>query len=128
MGSVLIVDDLEEYLRALERSLRGDWVVHCARGVEEAKASLGRSDSDVAVIDMRLSEEDAGNRDGLELLRWIREHRAGLPVVMMSAYRDFDAAVHALNLHADAFLTKPIDVRELKRILARLAQGGAGGA
>lgn len=104
-------------------------MVRCARNVDEAKASLGSFDPDVAVIDMRLSEEDAENREGLELLRWIRENRAGLPVVMMSAYRDFDAAVHALNLHADAFLKKPIDVRELKHVLNQLAQarklGGA---
>jgi DNA-binding NtrC family response regulator len=118
MGTVLIVDDIADYLRSLERALADSWCVICASTVEDAKNVLLRESVNVALIDMRLSEDDPANRDGLLLLEWIREHRPGTPVVMMSAYRDFDSAVDALNAGADRFLRKPVDLRELRSVLA----------
>ena len=58
LESILIVDDVEDYLRALERCLRRDWVVECARSIEEAKAKLETVDPAVAVVNLRLSEAD----------------------------------------------------------------------
>ncbi len=121
MKRLLIVDDVEDYLRALERALSGEWSILSARSLEEAKQQLSTQTVDIALIDVRLSETEPHNQDGILLLKWLRERNPNLPVVMMSAYRDFDAAVEALNLGANHFLKKPIDLRELKQLLRSLA-------
>ncbi len=116
---ILVVDDVREYLDALGRALAADYDMLTASSLEEAKSKLDASVM-LALVDVRLSEEDAANRDGLLLLGWIRENRPSLPVVMMSAYRDFDAAADALNLGASRYLKKPINLRELKQTIAEL--------
>ena len=75
---------------------------------------------DIVLIDIRLDEKDPENKEGLELLKWIRENKKNMPVVMMSAYRDFDYAVEALNLGANYFVKKPLDPEELLKILRKL--------
>ncbi len=118
---ILLVDDLPEYLYSLSRALEAEGEVVTASNLEEAKARID-AETAVALVDVRLSEEDPGNRDGIILLAWIRERFPGAKVLLMSAYRDYDAAVDALNLGAVGFLRKPVDIRELKHRIADLAR------
>lgn len=113
---ILIVDDIEEYLRSLENSLKDEHEVFKAKSLEEAKKTTSR-DIDIALVDIRLFEEDKGNRDGLVFLEWLKMNHPGVPAIMMSAYQEFDLAVEALNLGALYFLKKPINLMELKGIL-----------
>jgi len=123
MKRVLILDDLPEYVRALARSLESEFEVETACSLEDAFRKM-TLDVDVCLVDIRLDEKDPENRDGLKFLKWVKERFPQVPVVMMSAYRDFDAAVEALNQGAAYFLKKPIDLRHLKAILHRFAEGG----
>jgi len=109
---ILIVDDVEEYLNSLKRALSGKYEVILAFSLSEAKAKLNKAIS-LALLDIRLSEEDMSNRDGIILLGWIKEKFPDIPVIMMSAYRDFDSAVDSINLGASAYLKKPIRLKEL---------------
>jgi DNA-binding NtrC family response regulator len=118
--SILIVDDLQEYLHSLEHILKQDYAVSAAVSLDQAKEKMAHERVDIALIDVRLNESDQSNRDGLLLLKWIKEHHPAISVVMMSAYRDFDHAVDALNMGADRFLKKPIEITELKKTLAEL--------
>jgi len=122
MMRILIVDDMQEYLSALTRALSSEHEVVTAMSLKEAKEKMD-SAIDIALVDIRLSEEDATNRDGILLLGWIKENFPNVPVVMMSAYRDFDAAVDALNLGASRYLKKPINLRELRHVLEELPKG-----
>jgi len=119
--TILIVDDVREYLDALCRALGDDYDILTAASLDAAKAKM-EPGVKLALLDVRLSEEDAANRDGLLLLGWLREHHPGIPVVMMSAYRDFDAAADALNLGAARYLKKPINLRELRETIAELVK------
>jgi DNA-binding NtrC family response regulator len=121
---ILIVDDSEAYLQALERALRDEWTSVCAGSLDQAVRLLSGHRFAAAIVDVRLSESDPENRDGIRLLRLLRESQPALPVILMSAYRDFDAISQAVNLHANHFLTKPVDVRELKQMLNELTGGG----
>ena len=120
MQTVLIVDDVEDYLRSLANALSGDFIVKAASSLAVAKTAMG-DDVDVALVDVRLSDVDETNRDGLVLLEWLRAEYPEAPVIVMSAYRDFDVAVEALNLGAACFLRKPIELRELRGLLEALA-------
>lgn len=123
MTKVLILDDSSDYLRALRGALRRDFEVLTAGSPEEAQKLLDAT-VQVVLIDVRLSEDDESNRDGILFLRWAKERHPKIPMLMMSAYRNFDAVVEALNVGADYFLKKPIDLRQLKEILHEAGEHG----
>jgi DNA-binding NtrC family response regulator len=118
MIKILILDDVEEYLNSLARALSGEYEIVKAKSLEEAKTKMDSSIK-LALVDIRLSEMDMTNRDGIIFLGWLRENYPEIPVIMMSAYRDFDAAVDALNLGASYYLKKPINIRELKELISK---------
>ena len=120
MKCVLIVDDIEEYLDTIKGFIEDDFKSFKARNLQEAKEIIERETIDIALIDIRLDENDPENKEGLDLLKWIREKQPDLPVVVMSAYREFDYAVEALNLGAKYFIKKPVNPEELLRILKEL--------
>lgn len=113
MEKILIVDDIEDYLGSLENALKGDFEIIKARSLSEAKEKMTNSIK-LALVDIRLKEDDPENRDGLIFLEWVKMNFPGIKVIIMSAYREFDRAVEALNLGAEYFLRKPINLVELK--------------
>jgi len=121
MAKILILDDQEDYVRSLTHALRGDFEITTATSLFEAKERMEPT-VDLALIDIRLSEDDPSNRDGLHFLEWVRMNYPEIPVIMMSAYREFDLAVESLNLGASYFLRKPINLVELKALLKLFAE------
>lgn len=113
MNKILIVDDIEDYLRSLENALKGDFEIIKAMSLTEAKEIMNK-EIRVALVDIRLKEDDPQNRDGLVFLEWVKMNYPETKVIIMSAYREFDLAVEALNLGAEYFLRKPINLVELK--------------
>jgi len=124
MDCILIVDDDKEYLSSLGNVLKADFEVVKAVSLSEAKDALSAGVK-VALVDIRLDEKDESNRDGLRFLEWLKMNRADVPVVIMSAYSEFDLAVDALNLGAAYFLKKPINLAELTGILKGLLAKGS---
>ena len=118
---ILILDDVAEYVQSLGRALSLEYDIVKTFTLEQAKKAMDSTIS-LALVDIRLSEDDMANRDGIIFLGWLKENFSNVPVVMMSAYRDFDSAVEALNLHAEGYLKKPINLRELKGLIASLLE------
>ncbi|MEO0248498.1 MAG: response regulator [candidate division WOR-3 bacterium] len=120
MATVLIVDDIPEYLAALQRALEGEFQVLTALSLGQAQETITPEVS-LLLVDICLDESRPGiDRGGIEVLKWAKREYPHIPVVMMSAYRDFDAAVECLNLGAAKFLRKPIDVAELRALVKEL--------
>jgi len=113
MEKILIVDDIEEYLDSLANALKNDFEIIRAMSLVEAKEKMSELIK-VALVDIRLKEDDPNNRDGLVFLEWVKMNFPKTKVIIMSAYREFDLAVEALNLGAEYFLRKPINLVELK--------------
>ncbi len=117
---ILIVDDKIEYLEALKRALYDEFEVLTAKSFEETKKIISE-DIELFLVDICLDETKPGeDRGGVEILKWIKANYPQKPVIMMSAYRDFDAAVESLNLGAEKFLKKPINIAELKQTIRDL--------
>lgn len=121
MARILIVDDVREYLDSLSRALGSEHEVITAASLEEARQHAGDMIS-VALVDVRLSEDETTNRDGVLFLQWLKQKYPNVPVIMMSAYSDFDAAINSLNLGASRYLKKPINLRELKELIKALTK------
>jgi len=85
MPTLLIVDDAEDYSAIAQNALSLRSGMYCARALPEALERI-QDTALPALLDVRLSEEDRDNRDGLATAA----HPASfpnIPVVMMSAYR-----------------------------------------
>ena len=121
----LLVDDDEDIRRSLAEFLaRFGFAVEPAadgRAMRRALASPAAGAFDVVVLDLMLPDEN-----GLDLCRWLRAERPGLPVIMLTALGDSASRVVGLELGADDYVAKPFEPRELvARIHAvlRRAQG-----
>jgi DNA-binding NtrC family response regulator len=117
---LLIVDDIEEYLEAVEGLLSPKYEIFKARNLEESINTLKKEKIDLAIIDIRLKEDDPSNRDGLKVVKWIKENSPDTIPIVMSAYKEFDYAVEALNLGARYFLKKPLKPEEIEKVLNEL--------
>ncbi len=120
----LIVDDEPDIRELLSMTLEVMGIhVTPAAGVEEAKGLLKAQTYDVCLTDMRMPDGD-----GLELLAWMQEHVPTLPVAMITAHGSVETAVQALKLGAFDFISKPLDVGNLRAIIngaLRLKDSGA---
>ena len=111
--SVLVVDDEADIRELLELSLvKMGLGVECAGSVAEAKGRLQKRTFDLCLTDMRLPDGD-----GLELVRYIGEHCADLPVAVITAYGSMENAVSALKAGAFDYLTKPLALDQLRTLV-----------
>ncbi len=118
---LLIVEDHIEYIESIAFIVEDSFdKIYTASNLAEAKKLFEKEVPEVAIIDVRLSEDEENNKEGLELLSWIKEKAFETKVVMISAYKDFDYAVEALNAGAEYFLKKPIKNSELEEIIKKL--------
>jgi len=116
MKTILIIDDQIIYLRSLEFALKKNYSVLTATNLKDSLNIL-KQNVDIALIDIRLDENDDKNIDGLKILEWIKMNKPKVSAFVMSAYREFSYAEQALNIGAKHFFKKPIDIISLIAIL-----------
>ena len=112
---ILVVDDEPAHRKMLDAvlSAEGYEVVQAADG-SEAIAQIEKGFFDLILMDIRMQ-----HTSGIEALKSVREISPGIPVVMMTAYASVDTAVATLKSGAFDYLTKPLDIDELKIMLAK---------
>lgn len=120
---LLIVDDNERMLLSWQRALKSDFEIILARSAKEAREEF-KTNPDVALLDIRLDENDHDNREGVELLRSFLKINPDLPVVMISAYGDVSLAVECITLGAADFVEKTAALPEIRQRLLKAFQQG----
>src|SRR6185312_1938084 len=91
---VLIVDDEPDLLELVSLTLsRMNLDTRTAPDVSTARRLLKNEQFDLCLTDMRLPDGD-----GLDLVAWIQENRATLPVAVITAHGNVETAVRALDL------------------------------
>lgn len=112
-GKALVVDDEPSIRRDFARMLQ-----YCGFQVELAEdgrqAAERLKDHQFEVI---LSDIEMPNCNGLELLKIVREYDLDVPVVLVTGRPGFDSAVKAIEYGAFRYLTKPVDLEELTRVV-----------
>jgi two-component system response regulator PilR (NtrC family) len=121
---VLIVDDEPDIRELLELTLgRMDLETRAAANVKEAKQLLKEFEFDLCLTDMRLPD---GN--GIDLVRSMQETHADLPVAVITAYGNMETAVDALKAGAFDFVSKPLDINDLRNIVRSALRVNEGSA
>jgi two-component system, NtrC family, response regulator PilR len=111
--TVLVIDDERDIRELLSITLgRMGLVVETASNVTEAKQRLSESRYALCFTDMNLPD---GN--GLEIIELIAAKYPETPVAMITAYGNVDAAVTALKAGAFDFVSKPVDINMLRRLV-----------
>ncbi len=109
----LVIDDEPDICELLALTLgRMNIATVVAENVSGAKAELSKQRFDLCLTDMRLPDGD-----GLELVEWMQSHSAGVPVAVITAHGNVETAVQALKLGAFDFITKPLDLQNLRNIV-----------
>lgn len=110
---ILLVEDNLELAQSLAELLRQHAFVvdHVERG-DAADQLLSQSHYDLLLLDLNLPQ-----LSGKALLRRLRERGDSLPVIVLTASDSLDQKVLCLEIGADDYLVKPVEVREL---LARM--------
>lgn len=112
---ILIVDDEESHRIMLRAVLQaeGYQIFEAADGAEAIRA-VEQETFDLILLDLRLQ-----TMDGIEALSEIRKVSPLVPVIIMTAFASIKTAVEALKAGASDYLTKPLDIDELKVLMEK---------
>jgi two-component system, NtrC family, response regulator PilR len=111
--TVLVIDDERDIRELLTITLgRMGLMVETASNVAEAKQRLADTRFALCFTDMRLPDGS-----GQEIIELIASKYAETPVAMITAYGNVDAAVNALKAGAFDFVSKPVDINMLRRLV-----------
>ncbi|MFZ9362620.1 MAG: sigma-54-dependent transcriptional regulator, partial [Arenimonas sp.] len=109
----LIVDDERDIRDLLSTALsRMGLDVVSAESIQQAKTLLSEGHFDLCLTDMRL-----GDGSGIELIGFVSEHYRNMPIAMITAYGDVPSAVNALKAGAYDFVSKPVDLGTLRKLV-----------
>jgi two-component system response regulator PilR (NtrC family) len=109
----LIIDDEPDIRELLEITLsRMDVDCACVEDIGAAKQKLKNESFDICLTDMRLPDGD-----GLELVSYIQQNHPYMPVAVITAHGNMETAINALKSGAFDFITKPVDLEVLRRLV-----------
>jgi DNA-binding NtrC family response regulator len=113
--SILVIDDEEVLLKALDRYLKtqgyevssfSDW----EKGVEQAKARP----FDLLLVDLMLPKTS-----GIEVIRKLKEFQPSLVSIVMTGFGTIPSAVEAIRAGAYHYVTKPFDLEDIGSLIGK---------
>src|SRR5580658_6534741 len=112
--AVLVVDDEPDLCELLSITLqRMDLDPRTADTVADAQRLLKTEHFDLCLTDMQLPDGD-----GLDLVKWIQQYSPNVPVAVITAHGNMETAVRALKHGAFDFVSKPLDLAGLRKLVA----------
>jgi two-component system response regulator AtoC len=116
--SVLIVDDEKLIRWSLHKELgKEGYIVHEAERAQEALSVLREQEPDIIILDQMLPDAK-----GIDILPEIHRIAPSLPVIILTAVDKSQTAVQALKLGAFDYITKPVNIEELKIIIEKACE------
>lgn len=113
--NILLVDDDDGHRTMLKANLHGpDYKVFEATDGNEVLPLLAKFQIDVILLDLKMKR-----LDGLATLTALLRENIKIPVIIITAFSSVDSAVEAMKKGAFDYITKPIDVDELRLTISR---------
>jgi len=118
---LLLAEDTIDLNRAVSTVLRHEnYIVDSAYDGEEALEFIKKDSYDCIILDIMMPK-----RDGLEVLREIRDRHILTPVMLLTAKTEVDDKVNGLDAGADDYLAKPFAIKELLARIRSLTRRGS---
>ncbi len=112
---VLVIDDEPDLRTLYEFSLvREGYEVHTAENIAQGLKALNAQRFDAVITDMRLPDGL-----GLEIVKFLTQERRTERCVVITAYGSAENAVEALKAGAFDYLTKPVDLKQFRSVIAQ---------
>jgi DNA-binding response OmpR family regulator len=119
---ILVIEDEQPIVQIISKGLRAQgFLVDVLHRGDEAIDALSSTPFDAAVLDIMLP-----GRDGLSVLRRLREKANRIPILLISARGETAEKIEGLDLGADDYLAKPFSVDELAARLRALVRRSGG--
>ena len=114
--NILIVEDDVVFCKLLTRFLsKNDYSTQDAQSAKGAFDLLEKGSFDLAILDYRLTDDN-----GLSILKKIKSDNKVSKVILITRYGDEEVANKAIDLGADAYISKPINPDELLSVIKSL--------
>lgn len=88
--------------------------LHTAKNGKEALDIFNNEDIDIIITDIQMPV-----MDGMEFLEKVREIDLEIPAIITTAFTEVEYLKRSIDLHVDKYITKPIDMMQLFRVLDR---------
>lgn len=112
-AKVLVIDDEPDIRELLSLTLkRMGLECDVASGFKEGIHAINNNEYFLTLTDMRLPDGD-----GYEIVRYIQQNKPKLPVAVITAFGNVEGAVNTLKAGAFDYVSKPIDLSMLKRLV-----------
>lgn len=119
---ILVVEDEKKIASFVRKGLEAQgFVVDVSHHGDEGYALVTTRPYDAVVLDIMLP-----GRDGLSILRNLRERKSSVPVILLTARSELNERVEGLRLGADDYLAKPFFIEELVARLQAVLRRAAG--
>jgi two-component system, OmpR family, alkaline phosphatase synthesis response regulator PhoP len=109
MEKILLIDDEPDIISTLKGFLElREYSVVTASDGEEGMKKFESENPAVVICDIRMP-----NKDGFQFLKEIREKKAWVPIIILSALSDPASVLKGHSLEADQYLAKPMDLEKV---------------
>jgi DNA-binding NtrC family response regulator len=115
MEKILIIDDEKSILELLSVIFKKEgYAVKTTPSSTKALDLIQKEEFDIILSDIKLPE-----KSGMEILKYVKENKPDIPIIMITAYGTIKQAVEALKMGALDYVVKPFNVEELKIIVSQ---------
>src|SRR5262245_53058889 len=120
MPSLLVIDDEPSILHAFRRAFRqGPVALRTSATAAEGLEEIARDPPEVVILDLNLPDQP-----GLSTFARIRQIDARIPVIFITGHGTTDLAIEAMKQGAFDYLLKPLELSQLRELVARAAESG----
>ncbi len=113
--SILLVDDDLAHRTMLKVNLQGEgYLLHEAGDGDEVLPFLVKNEVDLILLDMKMAR-----MDGIATLTALVQSGYAIPVIVITAFSSVESAVTAMKKGAFDYVTKPVDIEDLKLTIIR---------
>jgi len=117
---IALADDDEGVRAAITEMAKSEnWKVECYADGFQALQHIPRTAPDIVLMDIRMP-----GLSGIECTQKLKCHAPVLPIVMLTAYSDFDNIIYSLMAGAVGYLLKPISFEQFKAVISHVIRGG----
>ncbi len=111
---ILIIEDLKDTIDLIKNALGDEYELYFTTTAAEAFQVLKLNKIDLIITDLKLPDST-----GLDLLKILNKQGLNITVIIVTGYGSITSAVNAMKSGAFDYLTKPLDIDELKIVIER---------